>query len=684
MLRNGSAEIFSAIEKYRIDTSEENKNAIIKLVKAGVDLTVINEDKYTPLQELRNLKLWDCIDAIVVWRDDDNKNKAKYGGLLLDAIGQNRLETTRKLINAKAQLSWIQQGSKNTCLHEAVRINNPGIITLLITHGADRHAVNKAGQTPLVLACMMGHWECADLLTSTKKNEFANKVLAGLAFNQAVKAGKIKIAEYLYQAKASIDQVTLPGRLSAMHLAVQENNIYSVKFLINHVAYQYTVNDDNETPVEMATRLGHWDCAQTLIEAKNAELKTNEVVIAYHYGAALIHSIKAGNYTITKLLLEHHAPVNKNNSDFGNIALYWAVKGNHTDIVKLLVNFGANPNYKDKQGKTTFHLVKELNHYACCKALIKDDNDLHSLDTYAIETKKDILFETMKENGIFAADLPNKLNEIAKYHNAILKNDLAEVTAIRDAMRSQSSQSTHASLFTTQSTFIDGFRIMCSTINSLLNYPYNLIPINDLNIIINMQRQGNETADRVMSIAFEKQEINLYIAKLNLWLDQLKTRINQTTFKIKNIFGLWMEGVPKHIGLLNNILEKYNPAKTSDDIINIFSITINLLGSIRPSEDRHPDTDIFYSERIKEYKSINFTSTNAIYVDDSSYQSLQATLEIPSSPYSYVPANQSMNIPDSVLPKISQVNMFTEQPKRDGVVTQEKSNEQYVSTPTPM
>src|SRR6185312_4967217 len=107
MLRNGKAEIFNAIEKYRIDTSEENKNAIIKLVKEGADLTVLNEDKYTPLQVLRKLKLWECIDAIVVWRNDDSKNNAKYGGLLLDAISQNRLETTRKLINAKAKLCWI-------------------------------------------------------------------------------------------------------------------------------------------------------------------------------------------------------------------------------------------------------------------------------------------------------------------------------------------------------------------------------------------------------------------------------------------------------------------------------------------------------------------------------------------------------------------------------------------------
>jgi ankyrin repeat protein len=58
---------------------------------------------------------------------------------------------------------------------------------------------------------------------------------------------------------------------------------------------------------------------------------------------ALLHSVdQVCNINIVKALLEHGAAVNEP-SNQGLTPLYWAVRGGHVDVVKLLLQNGANP-----------------------------------------------------------------------------------------------------------------------------------------------------------------------------------------------------------------------------------------------------------------------------------------------------------------------------------------------------
>lgn len=53
-----------------------------------------------------------------------------------------------------------------------------------------------------------------------------------------------------------------------------------------------------------------------------------------------------------------------------NIALYWAACGGDADIVKLLLNKGANPNAKDKDGCTALMFAAEWGHIDIVKLLL--------------------------------------------------------------------------------------------------------------------------------------------------------------------------------------------------------------------------------------------------------------------------------------------------------------------------
>lgn len=51
-------------------------------------------------------------------------------------------------------------------------------------------------------------------------------------------------------------------------------------------------------------------------------------------------------------------------------ALHWAARGGHVSTVKLLLGWGANPNFRDKTGETPLHKAAVGNYAACCSALL--------------------------------------------------------------------------------------------------------------------------------------------------------------------------------------------------------------------------------------------------------------------------------------------------------------------------
>jgi len=100
-----------------------------------------------------------------------------------------------------------------------------------------------------------------------------------------------------------------------------------------------------------------------------ADYKTTKLLIEHGANVNLKDSdgefalLRAGgNYQIAKLLLEHGADVNMQNYS-GDFALIQAVKNNKKDIIELLLKHGADVNnYSNKQGITALdHAIKNNN-----------------------------------------------------------------------------------------------------------------------------------------------------------------------------------------------------------------------------------------------------------------------------------------------------------------------------------
>ncbi|WP_338959791.1 ankyrin repeat domain-containing protein [Spiroplasma endosymbiont of Tiphia femorata] len=111
---------------------------------------------------------------------------------------------------------------------------------------------------------------------------------------------------------------------------------------------------------------------------------------------------RRGNFQIVKILLENGADVNYKDWD-GNTSLMLTVQYGHLDIVKILLENGADVNYKDWDGNTSLILAAEngrieiFNILLLYKAHVYDKNQGGFTALTCSIKNKDLIIKTFKE-----------------------------------------------------------------------------------------------------------------------------------------------------------------------------------------------------------------------------------------------------------------------------------------------
>jgi ankyrin repeat protein len=694
-INNLTSNLFTAIQNKKIDN-------IKSLIEKGADLASQNNEKQTPIQYARSLSRWECIEAIANCKKTDEKDTYYYNDALIIAAHINRYDTVKSLLKAGASTTWMIAGTEDRPLHCAVTNKNTEMIKLLLEHSADPSQTNKAGQTPITLACTLGYWACTDIFVQVKLPKFQDSAQAGLAFIDAVKAGKLTLARALFDAGISTTEQTQTDGNTCLHWVVKQwaklkNNAEMLHFVLEHGGSQTTQNNDNKTPIELGSELGYWDCVQLLLEFGKNDRDNKQKIIELHYEHALIHAIKQGNYAITKLLLENNAPCGRWNSEMGNIALYWAVKNNNSisDMVSLLLKHGADPNIKNKKAETTYDLAKQLGHTACLKRLQASNSGiqpspicsllkllstgLNSVEKYRQEAEN--LYDSLCENGLKAAELSTAIKCLTICHQQILTNDLERLKARRNALRSNTTGQMN---YLTQSLDINSelgkLNAVIQTICNLLNYPYKPLQLAYL-----LNPNSPEGAD-IQLYLLHKQKIDEYTHRIHIFLSSMNSQISQSKLKVK-FFGLWVDGVPEPIMSLQNNLKKLSKTPSSDEIFQAYEELIKLLTFIAKLEGVHESTHQFYHKISQQIASNTFlpTNTESIYPIQLTQQT---PLYIPANYYYPQMAAQSNELPPSYTQVMSNRIMSSEinnhPQNRYSILPEENPNDPTPITPQPL
>ncbi|MHC9062457.1 ankyrin repeat domain-containing protein [Nitrospira sp. CMX1] len=287
-------------------------------------------------------------------------HEAAYHG---DATAIKNLlaDTCRVDVNARTD-----HGS--TPLHYATK--HVDIIPILLSAGADLHATDQDGDSPLNWAAESGQLKSAELLIKAGTRIDTKNKNQMTALHWAIQNGHPSIARVLVLAGADVNAVTkypvgaFPGNYTPLEKAMEKGAVEVVEILLKAGANVNVISEISFSPLHSAARFGQVKVLRLLLEAGAAVNVTVGGKWTPLHSAAESNTVEG-----VKLLLAAGADINAKNY-LNETPLHIAVQENALEVVKLLVAAGADVNTKGYHDMTPLHIAVDRKAVEIAKVLI--------------------------------------------------------------------------------------------------------------------------------------------------------------------------------------------------------------------------------------------------------------------------------------------------------------------------
>lgn len=279
--------------------------------------------------------------------------------------------------------------SKYTALIYAAKYGHFDIVKYLVSIGSNVIGKTRYDESALDLAKKNGHSNIVKYLSSKKiiaygnlQKSIKNKDLNGIknalkngadintkyqildgasALNWGCSFGYENIVIYLINNGADINSANKQGETPLMRAALSD--YYSIVTFLLSKGADVNVHDNlNRDALIYASMHNHFNVAKLLVE-KGSKLQTQEIMSGY---TAVMFCIgfedkRLKNYLVSEITKSNNEEeVNYNFvNDVGYSVLMLAAGRGNYELVKYLINHGADVNYKSKNGWTALDVAEE-------------------------------------------------------------------------------------------------------------------------------------------------------------------------------------------------------------------------------------------------------------------------------------------------------------------------------------
>jgi ankyrin repeat protein len=171
-----------------------------------------------------------------------------------------------------------------------------------------------------------------------------------------------------------------PKRTSLLHVASQyglRNTIQTLRVKDTLEVLLNAIDDVGYTPLHLACKLGHVDTVSILLSfGADTQATDQDNYTPLHIAA------RYGHLEVVRLLLAEQNPESFKASH--ESALYCAVRNGNIDIVKFLIERGADPNCLDRQGNSILTLAASLGNEAVAELALSLENTKWPPSNYGI------------------------------------------------------------------------------------------------------------------------------------------------------------------------------------------------------------------------------------------------------------------------------------------------------------
>jgi ankyrin repeat protein len=253
-----------------------------------------------------------------------------------------------------------------TFVYISVINNDLPVLKFLIDRGADIHLGNFNNIRPIHMAAQENHLTALQLLIAAGAdiNNTDNKFLIA-PMHIAINRGNFEIVAELIKAGADVNlEANVPD------FAVARLGDLTCKIPPATKSLRYT-------PLQYATFVNNIEIVQILL-AHGAVLDHSDIEIQNTLLIAI--SIKNINVEIVRSLIAHGASVNIMYENNIATPLYRAVYNNHLDVIKLLIESGADVNLCKRYRECPLSNAAQLGHLSVVQELIKCGANVNNTD----------------------------------------------------------------------------------------------------------------------------------------------------------------------------------------------------------------------------------------------------------------------------------------------------------------
>ncbi|CAF3996688.1 unnamed protein product [Rotaria sordida] len=350
------------------------------------------------------------------------------------------LDIIEACIVAGADINFTLSGSNandlnitgETALFIATLKDRIDVVKFLIEKGAQVNIQNHCGVSPLHLCAKSGNQELVQMLIQAGANvniapqgkiPIETLLAVETPLIAAAKKGHVEICEYLIQNGADVNAVTMTG-VTPLYTTTEEGHLDVVILLIRHGAdinqspkghVARDLHIENQTPLLIACMRNHEAIIRYLIESGADINVTSErgsspfLTICQHnnvelarlfiqHGArhdievknvfnrkinGLIVAVESSSIDIIRLLIEAGLDVNYKiegeDETAGRTPLFCACVKGLQDIVKYLIEQGADVNGTENSGQSCLHIAAAMGHAVIVQILCEHGANVNQL-----------------------------------------------------------------------------------------------------------------------------------------------------------------------------------------------------------------------------------------------------------------------------------------------------------------